>query len=353
VTVVMIGSGARTAIGMTAPSTAAAVRAGISGFVEHPFVVDTAGKRMIVAAAPYVGIEVTGAARLAQLAAPAAAEAVASLSAFPIGQLPVSLFVGLPPVRPGRGNDVPATVAARLREELPSICRVATIGVIETGHAAGTTAIQRAWQAVRSGVSDFALAGGVDSYLEPDTLEWLEENDQVHSAGPENNAYGFIPGEGAGFVLLATAAAAQRYQLSAALELMSVAGTRETKLIKSGAVCTGEGLTELFRALAGEPPTIKADHLYCDMNGEPYRADEFGFATTRAAGLFREPGAFTTPADCWGDVGAASGPLLLLLAEAATRKGYAAGPVLAAFTSSESGERCGFLVRERTDAGAR
>ena len=99
--------------------------------------------------------------------------------------------------------------------------------------------------------------------------------------------------------------------------------------------------------------TIKADHMYCDMNGEPYRADEFGFATIRAGGLFRDPSAFTAPADCWGDVGAASGPLFLILAEAAIRKGYAPGPVLAAFTSSESGERCGFLTRPRVDQGVR
>jgi 3-oxoacyl-[acyl-carrier-protein] synthase-1 len=118
-------------------------------------------------------------------------------------------------------------------------------------------------------------------------------------------------------------------------------------------VCTGEGLIALFRALAGVPPVIKADHLYCDMNGEPYRADEFGFAIIRAGGLFRDPSAFTAPADCWGDVGAASGPLFLVLIDAATRKGYAPGQVLAAFTSSESGERCGFVTRARPAQGVR
>ena len=218
--------------------------------------------------------------------------------------------------------------------------------VIETGHAAGAMALQAAWEAVRGG-AEFALAGGVDSYTDAETLEWLEANEQVHSAGEDNNPYGFIPGEAAGFVLLASAAAAERYKLPTALELLTTATTRETKLIKTGAVCTGEGLAALFRALAGEPPTVKADHLYCDMNGEPYRADEFGFGTIRAGGLFRDTSAFTTPADCWGDVGAASGPLFLMLVDAATRRGYAAGPVLTAFTSSESGERCGFVARSR------
>ena len=90
---------------------------------------------------------------------------------------------------------------------------MAKVEAIETGHAAGAMAVKAAWEAVRSGAAEFALAGGVDSYLEAETLEWLEANDQVHSAGPENNPYGFIPGEAAGFVLLASAAAAERYKL--------------------------------------------------------------------------------------------------------------------------------------------
>ena len=52
VPVVVVGAGARTTVGMSAPATAAAVRAGIAGFGEHPFMVDTAGKRMVIARAP-------------------------------------------------------------------------------------------------------------------------------------------------------------------------------------------------------------------------------------------------------------------------------------------------------------
>jgi 3-oxoacyl-[acyl-carrier-protein] synthase-1 len=279
--------------------------------------------------------------------------ALGRVRATPGGKLPVPVFLGLPPDRPGHGKDVSALVPARLQDALGSRCPVRRVERIETGHAAGAMAVQAAWQAVRSGGAEFALAGGVDSYLEPETLEWLEENDQVHSAGPENNAYGFIPGEAAGFVLLASDESARRYKLSAALELATAATAKESKLIKTDAVCTGEGLTALFRALAGEPQTVRADHLYCDMNGEPYRADEFGFATVRAGGLFRDPSAFAAPADCWGDVGAASGALFLVLIDAATRKGYAPGQVLAAFTSSESGERCGFVTRARSAQGVR
>ncbi len=351
--VVVVGVGARTAIGLTGLATAAAARAGIAGFANHPFMVDGAGKRMIVAAAPYLSMDITYVERLAELAVPAAAEAV-SMSAGSAGSKTViPIFVGLPPIRPGRPKNLPDEMVARVRAEVSSHCRVGKVVAIETGHAAGTMAIQAAWEAVRSGSAEFALAGGVDSYIEPETLEWLESSDQLHSSGEENNPYGFIPGEAAGFVLLASADAAERFKFSTPLEMQIVATARETKLIKTDSVCTGEGLIALFRALAGDPPATRVDHLYCDMNGEPYRADEFGFATIRAGKLFRDPSSFTTPADCWGDVGAASGPLLLLAADAATRKGYAPGPVLAGFTSSESGERCGFVVHARPEQRVR
>jgi 3-oxoacyl-[acyl-carrier-protein] synthase-1 len=332
---------------MTAPASAAAVRAAIAGFGNHPFMADSAGKPMVVALAPYVDVGLSAAERLRELAGPAAAEATAPLTSALGGSHSIAVFLGLPPARPGRPKDLGA-VADRVQADVALAgLQPAKASVIETGHAAGAMAVQAAWDTIRTGNADFALAGGVDSYMEPETLEWLEANEQIHAAGLENNVYGFVPGEAGAFVLLASAPAAQRYKLPAVVDLVTAAATRETKLIKTDTVCTGEGLTALFRALAGEPASVRADHLYCDMNGEPYRADEFGFATIRAGGLFRDPSAFTAPADSWGDVGAASGPLFLVLADAASRKRYAAGPVLAGFTSSESGERCGFVARNR------
>ena len=49
--------------------------------------------------------------------------------------------------------------------------------------------------------------------------------------------------------------------------------------------------------------------FYCDMNGEPYRADEYGFACLSYQGVSSSPASdFIAPADCWGDVSAASAP---------------------------------------------
>lgn len=348
VTVVIVGVGVSTAIGRSAPATAAAVRAGIAGFSRHPFMVDTAGNRMVVALAPWVDIGLSWMERLAVLARPAVSEAIAPLASALHGGPMVPVFIGLPPARPGRAQHLGA-VADRVQGDVGDfgLGRAQPV-MIEAGHAAGAMAVQAAWEAVCSGAVEFALAGGIDSYAEPDTLEWLEANDQLHSAGPDNNPYGFIPGEAAGFVLLANAVAAERYRLPASLELLSAVTSRETRLIKTDTVCLGQGLTALFQRLTGEPCTFPADYMYCDMNGEPYRADEFGFATSRATGLFRDPADFVAPSDCWGDVGAASGPLFVALADAAARKGYAKGPQGVIWTSSESGERCGAVLRAAT-----
>lgn len=70
----------------------------------------------------------------------------------------------------------------------------------------------------------------------------------------------------------------------------------------------------------------KIDATLCDQNGEAYRADEFGFMLARTSEGFVNPADFEAPADCWGDVGAASGPLFVVLAAMAAKKGYAKGP---------------------------
>ena len=345
--VVVAGVGAQTALGSSAPASAAAVRAGISLFTEHPFLFDENGDEYLVAQTDYLEIDLRGAARLAELTGPAVAESLAPITAVSGGVPAIPVYLGLPAKRPGRSPDAAKAVIERVQTEIDRTqLQPGMVKFVETGHCAGTMAIQAAWRAVRSGEVEIALAGGVESYLETETMAWLAENDQVHGANA--NPWGFVPGEAAGFALLVSERVAHRLEDPPMLEVLTAATARETMLIKTGAICLGAGLTNLFKSLAAElAPDTQADRLLCDMNGEPYRADEFGFATGRSGAMFRDPSAFETPAISWGDVGAATGPLLIALADAAARKGYGPGPLTAAFTSAESGERCGFVVRDR------
>ena len=168
----------------------------------------------------------------------------------------------------------------------------------------------------------------------------------MHGAGPLNNAWGFIPGEAASAVLLVSDRSAEKNGLMPVAQLLGIGTAFEQNRIKTPTVCIGEGMTLAFRkALAAAPRDCKVSEIYCDMNGEPYRADEFGFATVRTAARFADAGRFHTPADCWGDIGAATGPLLVGLAAIAHQKGYTEGPLAFVWSSSENGERCAALLQ--------
>ena len=115
--------------------------------------------------------------------------------------------------------------------------------------------------------------------------------------------------------------------LFAPVELLAASSSIEPNPIKTDTICLGEGLSEAFaNTLAILPSEDRVDNTICDMNGEPYRGNEYGFAVLRSPGKFGDDSDFQTPADCWGDVGAASGPLFVALGSFAARKGYSAGP---------------------------
>lgn len=336
----VVGVGAMTPVGFTAPSSAAAVRAGVAGFGEHPFMIDRQGEPMIVAAVPRFGDKPDTEDRLSRLAYIAAREALAPVAAHCRELGSVSLILGLPPQRPGR----PGELDRQLVDVIGRAGAINSVECITTGHSAGLMALETAARKVIANPARFFLAGGVDSYLEPETLEWLEENDQLHN-GP--NAYGFIPGEAAGFCLLCSQQAAERFRLQILARVWTAATARETKLIKTDTVCLGKGLTEVIEKVCAQLPSAadQIDHSICDMNGEPYRADEYGFAVSRLANRFVNASQFVAPADSWGDVGAASGPLFVNLVAAAGQRRYATARYNLLWTSSESGERSAAILQ--------
>jgi 3-oxoacyl-[acyl-carrier-protein] synthase-1 len=319
------------------------VRAGISGLGQHPYMIDTAGEPMKVAAAPWLDIALTGTDRLEALLFPAIDEALSVLDAGSEPPLRLALALGLPSTRPGLPDDIDPRLRRRLRDRDGP--RFDAVAVFAAGHAAGHLALRAAIAKLTQGTLDACVVAGVDSYIEPTTLEWLEECDQLHGAGRLNNAWGFIPGEGAGALLLMREATAAAAHLDPLAVVLGSGVAMEANRIKTETVCIAEGLTEALRAaLAGLPADRRVTDVYADLNGEPYRSDEFGFAALRTKESFESASDFIAPADCWGDVAAAGGPLHLMLATIAGQENYANGPLALAFASAESGERAAVLI---------
>lgn len=296
---------------------------------------------MRLAMVPWLDFETFGAERFDALLHPAISQALE-----PVAEqthLRIALALALPSARPGLPLDLESRMRAGALKAFPG--RFSAIGTFAAGHAAGFIAMRPACDRLAAGEFDACVVAGVDSYLSPDTLAWLEENDQLHSAGVLNNAWGFIPGEAAAAVLLMSADAAAGPGIAPLASVLRVGTAVEAKRIKTDTVCTGEGLTAAFReTLGGLPDGALVTDVFCDLNGEPYRADEFGFACLRTREAFVSASDFVAPADIWGDVSAASVPLFVMLAAVAARKAYANGGYAFLWASSETGERGASLL---------
>ena len=343
--VYIVSPGASTPVGRDAWSSAAAVRAGISGFARHPYMIDAAGHPMQVAIAPWLDIDLQGSERFEALLLPAIEQALESAVA-ERADVRMALALAVPPDRPGLPDDLHDrlrdSIARRFGDRFPAI------GLFDVGHAAGLMALSAAMRKMVDGDFDACVVAGVESYIAPETLEWLEQTEQLHGAGTLNNAWGFVPGEAAGAVLLAVESVVDRVRDDPAAEVLSVGLGFEENRIRTATVCIGDGLTTAFReGLGGLPAGARVTDLYCDMNGEPYRADEYGFACLRTKDRFVSASDFVAPADCWGDVSAASAPLALALSTVASAKQYASGRYAFLWASSDSGERGAALLAQR------
>jgi len=341
--VCVIGVGAVTSVGIDAIMTAASVRAGVTRFAESRFV-DRAGEPMVFSRVSFLPEVCRGVDRLVAIAGPSVRQALLAVSnhvrmSEPRGVVPL---IGAPAPRPGWA----AADAQQLVSQLVG-CADATLSgreadVAPVGHVGAIAAVAKGAELITSGRAELVLAGGVDSYYDIDALEWLDETRRLHT---ERNADGFVPGEGAGFCLLASAVVAQQLGVRVLARIRAVSITQEPYPLVSNGVCIGTGLTEAFHSALGVlSDDERADWTLCDMNGESFRATEWTYAYVRTGKKHRDPLALWHPADCYGDIGAASGSVMIALAIGAWSRGYARGKRCLIWTSSDEGARGALLL---------
>lgn len=350
--VALVACGARTPLGAGLAASAAAVRAGMSAVRLHRAPVDATGEPMSYAADAFLAPATPIEERLATLAGAALDEALAPLASVgPRGFADaIPLFLALPEPKPGLPAALGARVAAALERRSTPAARVATVAVLPHGHAAGLLALEQACHHVQAGHAELCAVVGVDSYLAPDTLEWLDAEGQLMSA---RNRSGFPPGEGAGACLLASAEAVRRDGLPVPAHVAGTSAALEPCPMKTDTICVGLGLTQAIAgATAGlRVPEERIARTYCDLNGERYRNEEFTYALLRTQRAYVDAHDYVHPADAWGDVGAATGPLLAGLAVASAARGHAPGPLALLWASSERGARAAAVLRLQLRGG--
>lgn len=199
--------------------------------------------------------------------------------------------------------------------------------VAMSGHTGFFEMLTRAREMLEGGSVARCVVGGADSYCCDARLSLLDGEGRLRSSASPD---GFIPGEAAGFFAFGPRADAVLLQVG------PVTSGSEPQTIRGELFSTGSGLRDSLKAL---PQAVPWRRVYCDLNGERYRSGEWGSAYVGLAERFAEDVLLMHPADCLGDVGAASGALLLAWAAEGMRRGYVAEPEVLLWASSDAGSR--------------
>ena len=329
-----------TAVGLTAASCAAAVRVGISGVGDHPFMVDDIGDPLQSALVPTVDPKLTGPERLATLAWGPIEQLGQQLSL--LHDQDVMVLVTLPEHRPGWTPEDEQVLVARLNEYCSSVIGSSArlkLHVVARGHAGSLAAVDQAAKAISALHCSAAIILSVDSYFEADTIDWLLEHQQLITAETRSS---FLPGEAAAILVLMDNAVRRTLRLpSLAIILGSGVGHERVLIKDEEEESFGLGMNEAVSQAAAtlNLPAEAVTDIYLDINGERYRSQEWAFVALRAWHVFRDPAAYIAPADLYGDVGAASGALFVTLAGQAWAQGGALGPHAMLCAGSEAGLR--------------
>ncbi len=366
----VLGLGGVTPVGLTAPATCAALRAGIARlkalqtfqvegelsdrqpviggrvpteWFEGPPEEETwPGHDKFKAPHPPALDELVpaGGARLIELAVPAAREAwvQSGFDAAPPKDWGLCLAVG--------EHDDPEPVADAVER---AVGAPATTRVLETsGRAGALLALERALADLSAKKISAALVGGVDSLIRGDVLERLDQAALLRSAG---RPQGVVPGEAAAFLALARVDEAARRR-ARVLGLVLAAARTEEPTFGTDEPNKGQGLTEAIRAARRDAPLERRPLTVCDLNGGRYRGLEWSLAMIRTMGDLRGDSPLWHPADCIGDTGAAAGALSLTWAVTAFSKGYATTDRALVWGASDGKARAAAIVASapgRTD----
>lgn len=332
-------SGMVTAVGFNAPSTCAAIRAGISGVRVDNLWDPTAGE-YLRAARPRTPQWWEGPDMLAELAAPVVRECLVALPDASARAAPVVVLLS-PGDRPEREPDLDRIVLGELERRLgalpPGSCALAE------GRTGIHPALVKAGELFSSGAAEHVVIVGVDTFLRQDVVDAYLAQRRILTA---ENSNGFIPGEAACAVLVAPAAR----DPAGELRVVGSGSGREPGTILGEDPLTGDGLTHALKGALGQARLAMAAMQYwlTDQNAEHYKAKECTIAQIRLERRDRPaPRQFEIwhPIEFLGEIGAAIGPCLLGLALDAARGGWAPGPLALAHVGEDSGARAAFVLR--------
>lgn len=310
------GMGMITPVGFDTASTAAAVRAGVSGYAETDYYDDEFNK-IKMATVPDDALEncleegllqgdlTARQARMLQLAKLALTEVMPKLPK----EIKIPLFLAVPEQTGENDQSLNRVFLENLALQTGINLDLEVCRIVSTGRAGGLSAIRLAFRYLESTGARVVLVGGIDSFFDKERLESLAADKRLLCGETTD---GFVPGEAAAFLLLTSDPS---YMNVPGMSCIYEPGMGvENGHYYSTQTYTGDGLSAAITMAIRHADEPRIGTIYTSMNGENYWAKEYGVAVTRNKNAIEEHVRHEHPAECYGDVGAATGPLLLGLA---------------------------------------
>jgi 3-oxoacyl-[acyl-carrier-protein] synthase I len=219
--------------------------------------------------------------------------------------------------------------------------------IAHRGHAGVVTLLAEGRDLLTNGQAKRCLVGGVDSYIDSETLSQLDAARQLKTP---LNGDGFIPGEGAAWLLIERREEADRRGATVLAELGPVTTCQANySLVADEFIPTGAAWARaMCDALENNPAKagLLGDIVH-DYNGWSRRGREWALAFMRACRLFDglRRARRSTAAECFGDLGAASAAFSLCTSVTALARGYASGRETLVASASQDGERAVAVLR--------
>jgi len=353
-TVAITGTAAISPVGLNVKQTCASIRAGITRFAEHAYYecvgVDPEWDEtepLIASPVPSMDPFLDGPERLIQLVIPSLSHIIADAKLKRRELQSGGLLLALPQ----QDNVVKKWSLESLF--IPELLKRTGLNpfkiqkVDQTGHTGIFCLIREAKEILTSGDVEFCIVGGVDSYLEEERLEFLDKSWRIKSG---KKIDGYIPGEASSLLFLETIDNARSGGRLCLAKIISCEIGEEKQLIDSDRNSSGVGLSEAIeKALNNSSESTNIQWVICDLNGENYRSFEWGVVMTRISKFFSENLVVHHPSDCVGDVGAATGGMLIASAIQAYQRGYNISDKTLLWASADEGCRAALYLSQYAD----
>jgi 3-oxoacyl-[acyl-carrier-protein] synthase-1 len=333
--VAILSTGLVTSVGLSAPATCAAIRAKISNPTETRFI-DSGGEWIM---AHQVELEQPwrGLAKLCRMAVMAIEEALAEIPRDEWGRIPLLLCVA-EKERPGRLEGLDDQLFQDIKSQLDVRFAVES-AVIAQGRVSIALALGHARSLIYEHKLPCVLIAATDSLINWPALNYYEREGRLLTP---RNSNGFMPGEGAGALLVGAPQCSQSQLLCTGLGFCF-----EDAHIQTEKPLRAQGLSLAIKAALAEAECEMHDMDFriTDLSGEQYYFKEAALALSRTLRKRKEEFDLWHPAECIGEAGALAGASIFSLADSACRKGYAKGPAILAHMGTDFGHRAAMSLR--------